>query len=87
MRLPTAFFNEKSLGDVMQRVEDQKRIEVFLSTQLSSILFSVVNIVIYTAMLRRLARLLQILLQGAGLLLALAHLRLDLAGLSRPSSG
>lgn len=49
MRLPMAFFNEKSLGDVMQRVEDQKRIEVFLSTQLSTILFSVVNIVIYTA--------------------------------------
>lgn len=49
MRLPMAFFNEKSLGDVMQRVEDQKRIEVFLSTQLSTILFSIVNIVIYTA--------------------------------------
>ena len=39
MRLPMAFFNEKSLGDVMQRVEDQKRVEVFLSTQLSNILF------------------------------------------------
>ncbi|MCC6410349.1 MAG: peptidase domain-containing ABC transporter [Saprospiraceae bacterium] len=48
MRLPMAFFNEKSLGDVMQRVEDQKRIEVFLSTQLSNILFSIVNITIYT---------------------------------------
>jgi ATP-binding cassette subfamily B protein len=33
----------------MQRVEDQKRVEVFLSTQLSNILFSIVNIVIYTA--------------------------------------
>ncbi|MBC7776102.1 MAG: peptidase domain-containing ABC transporter [Phycisphaerae bacterium] len=49
MRLPMAFFSEKSLGDVMQRVEDQKRVEVFLSTQLSAILFSIVNIVIYTA--------------------------------------
>lgn len=49
MRLPMSFFTEKSLGDVMQRVEDQKRIEVFLSTQLSAILFSVVNIVVYTA--------------------------------------
>lgn len=49
MRLPMAFFNEKSLGDVMQRVEDQRRIETFLSTQLSNILFSIVNIVIYTA--------------------------------------
>lgn len=49
MRLPMRFFNEKSLGDVMQRVEDQKRIETFLSTQLSNILFSAVNITIYTA--------------------------------------
>ena len=49
MRLPMAFYNAKSLGDVMQRVEDQKRIEVFLSTQLSAILFSMVNIIIYTA--------------------------------------
>lgn len=49
MRLPMAFYNEKSLGDVMQRVEDQKRIELFLSTQLSNILFSAVNLVIYTA--------------------------------------
>lgn len=48
MRLPVSFFNEKAQGDLVQRVEDQKRIEQFLSTQLAPILFSLVNIVIYT---------------------------------------
>jgi ATP-binding cassette subfamily B protein len=48
MRLPVAFFSEKALGDVMQRVEDQKRVELFLSTQLAPILFAAVNIFIYT---------------------------------------
>jgi ATP-binding cassette subfamily B protein len=48
MRLPIAFFNEKAVGEVMQRVEDQKRIETFLSTHLTTILFSIVNLVIYT---------------------------------------
>lgn len=48
MRLPVSFFNEKAQGDIVQRVEDQKRIEQFLSTQLAPILFSLVNIAIYT---------------------------------------
>ncbi len=49
MRLPVSYFNEKAVGEVMQRVEDQKRIETFLSAHLSTILFSVVNLIIYTA--------------------------------------
>ncbi len=48
MRLPVSYFNEKVVGEVMQRVEDQKRIETFLSTQLTGILFSLVNLVVYT---------------------------------------
>jgi ATP-binding cassette, subfamily B, bacterial len=49
MRLPVSHFNEKVVGEVMQRVEDQKRIETFLSTQLPVILFSAMNLLIYTA--------------------------------------
>jgi ATP-binding cassette, subfamily B, bacterial len=49
MRLPVSYFNEKAVGEVMQRIEDQKRIEVFLSTNLSNILFSIINLCIYTA--------------------------------------
>ncbi|GAB2558313.1 peptidase domain-containing ABC transporter [Spirosoma areae] len=48
MRLPVSYFNEKVVGEVMQRVEDQKRIETFLSTQLTGIVFSLVNLVVYT---------------------------------------
>jgi ATP-binding cassette, subfamily B, bacterial len=48
MRLPVAFFNEKAVGEVMQRVEDQKRIETFLSSQLTNILFSTVTLAVYT---------------------------------------
>ena len=48
MRLPVSYFNEKVVGEVMQRVEDQKRIETFLSTQLTAILFSTINLVVYT---------------------------------------
>jgi ATP-binding cassette, subfamily B, bacterial len=49
MRLPVSYFNEKAVGEVMQRIEDQKRIEVFLSSNLSNILFSIINLCIYTA--------------------------------------
>jgi ATP-binding cassette, subfamily B, bacterial len=49
MRLPVSYFNEKAVGEVMQRVEDQKRIETFLASHLSNILFSITNLVIYTA--------------------------------------
>ena len=48
MRLPVSFFTEKAVGEVMQRVEDQKRIEVFLSNHLSTILFSIINLIIYS---------------------------------------
>jgi ATP-binding cassette, subfamily B, bacterial len=47
-RLPIGYFNEKAVGEVMQRVEDQKRIETFLSTHLTAILFALANLVIYT---------------------------------------
>ncbi|RRB07612.1 peptidase domain-containing ABC transporter [Larkinella rosea] len=48
MRLPISYFNEKAVGEVMQRVEDQKRIETFLSAQLPIILFGSINLIIYT---------------------------------------
>lgn len=48
MRLPVSYFNEKAVGEVMQRVEDQKRIETFLSAQLPAIMFAGMNLIIYT---------------------------------------
>lgn len=48
MRLPIGYFNEKAVGEVMQRIEDQKRVETFLSAQLVPMLFAIVNLVVYT---------------------------------------
>jgi ATP-binding cassette subfamily B protein len=48
MRLPVGYFNAKVVGEVIQRVEDQKRVEIFLSTHLTTILFAIVNLVVYT---------------------------------------
>ena len=68
MRLPMAFFTEKSLGDVMQRIEDQKRIETFLSTQLPTILFAGVNLIIYTAIFALYDKLIFCIFIGSALL-------------------
>jgi ATP-binding cassette, subfamily B, bacterial len=48
MKLPIGSFSEKMVGEVMQRVEDQKRIETFISQQLSMIAFSIANLTIFT---------------------------------------
>ncbi|MHA4740619.1 peptidase domain-containing ABC transporter [Dyadobacter sp. MSC1_007] len=47
MRLPISFFDVKQFGDIMQRIGDHQRIESFLTGQTLSVLFSLVNLVIY----------------------------------------
>ena len=47
MKLPIHFFESKMIGDLMQRVSDHKRIEVFLSTQTLNIVFSVFSMIIF----------------------------------------
>ncbi len=47
MRLPIAFFDSKVIGDLMQRINDQKRIEYFLTVSSLNILFSVLNFLIF----------------------------------------
>ncbi|MBX3211170.1 MAG: peptidase domain-containing ABC transporter [Labilithrix sp.] len=44
MRLPISFFDVRSLGDVLQRIGDNGRIERFLTTSLLGALFSVLHI-------------------------------------------
>lgn len=51
IRLPIRFFDIKSVGDITQRIEDHSRIESFLTSQLLSIVFSVVNVVMFSAIL------------------------------------
>ncbi|WP_142685782.1 peptidase domain-containing ABC transporter [Chitinophaga polysaccharea] len=47
MRLKISFFESKNIGDLLQRIQDNNRIQNFLSSTTISILFSLINIVIY----------------------------------------
>ncbi|GAA4419557.1 peptidase domain-containing ABC transporter [Nibrella viscosa] len=47
MRLPVSFFDTKQFGDIMQRISDHHRIEAFLTGQTLTVLFSLVNLVIF----------------------------------------
>ncbi len=51
MRLPIRFFDTKMTGDIIQRIEDHARIENFLTGQTLSVLFSMVNILLFGAVL------------------------------------
>lgn len=51
MKLPMSFFDTKMTGDIMQRMNDQKRIESFLTGPTLSIIFSLFNLVIFAGVL------------------------------------
>jgi len=51
MKLPMSFFDIKTHGDIMQRMSDQQRIETFLTGITLNTLFSLVNMVVFGALL------------------------------------
>ena len=51
MRLPMKFFDTKHLGDLIQRMEDHKRIENFLTTELLDLIFSLFTFTIFAVIL------------------------------------
>lgn len=51
MKLPMSFFDSRMTGDIMQRMEDQKRIETFLTGSTLNTIFSVFNLVIFSLVL------------------------------------
>ena len=51
MNLPIAFFDVKMTGDIMQRINDHQRIENLLTSTSLNTLFSLVNLVIFGAVL------------------------------------
>lgn len=51
MKLPIAFFDTKSTGDLLQRIQDNTRIQNFLSTASLNILFSSLNILVFAGVL------------------------------------
>lgn len=51
MRLPIRFFDSRSMGDLTQRINDHHRIEDFLTGTSMNTLFSLVNLVLFSAIL------------------------------------
>ncbi|WP_367867123.1 peptidase domain-containing ABC transporter [Pedobacter sp. WC2423] len=51
MKLPMSFFDTKMTGDILQRMDDQKRIETFLTGPTLSIIFSMFNLVVFSVVL------------------------------------
>jgi ATP-binding cassette subfamily B protein len=51
MKLPLSFFDTKMVGDILQRIQDHSRIESFLTSGTINILFSVINLLTFSAVL------------------------------------
>ncbi len=51
MKLPVGFFDTKLTGDILQRIGDQRRIESFITTSSLTILFSMVNLLVFAVIL------------------------------------
>lgn len=51
MKLPIGFFDTKMTGDIMQRMNDQKRIETFLTGSTLNTLFSGFNLIVFSFVL------------------------------------
>ncbi|MBX2927470.1 MAG: peptidase domain-containing ABC transporter [Saprospiraceae bacterium] len=51
MRLPIGFFDTKMTGDLLQRIGDQRRIEAFLTGSTLSLLFSLLNLLVFGVVL------------------------------------
>lgn len=51
MKLPMGYFDTKMTGDILQRMNDQKRIEGFLTGSTLSVIFSMFNLVVFAVVL------------------------------------
>ena len=51
MKLPVGFFDTKLTGDILQRIGDHHRIESFITTSSLTIIFSMVNLLVFAVIL------------------------------------
>lgn len=51
MKLPVSFFDSKHTGDILQRMNDHQRIESFLTGSSLNVLFSLMNLLIFSVVL------------------------------------
>ena len=51
LKLPINFFNSRTTGDLLQRIEDNRRIENFLTQQITSFIFTISTLVVFLIVL------------------------------------
>jgi ATP-binding cassette subfamily B protein len=51
MKLPVSFFDSKHTGDILQRMNDHSRIESFLTGSSMNVLFSMINLIVFSVVL------------------------------------
>lgn len=51
MKLPIGFFDSKMIGDLLQRINDHRRIETFLTNSTLTIIFSIFNMLVFGVVL------------------------------------
>ncbi|MDX8554958.1 peptidase domain-containing ABC transporter [Tenacibaculum sp. 1B UA] len=51
MSLPISYFDTRMTGDILQRINDHKRIETIMTTSSLNVLFSMVNLVVFSLVL------------------------------------
>ncbi len=51
MRLPISFFDTRVIGDILQRINDHRRVKSFLTSSSLSVLFSCFNFIVFGAVL------------------------------------
>ncbi len=51
MRLPLGYFDSKNVGDLLQRIQDNDRVESFLTGSVLSIFFSFLSVVVFSGIL------------------------------------
>lgn len=51
LKLPMSFFDTKLMGDLMQRMNDHRRIQTFLTSQILSTIFSILSFVVFSIVL------------------------------------
>lgn len=71
LKLPMAYFDTKLIGDIMQRIGDHERVQSFLTSQLLSIMFTMISFVVFGAVLLVYNRLIFAIFLAGSLLYAL----------------
>ncbi len=51
MKLPMVFFDSKMIGDILQRIDDHRRVENFMTSTSLTTLFSLINLFVYSIVL------------------------------------